>query len=137
MKRPILVFLALGVFFIFFAGCGKSSRSPTSPTTSSSSTQFSSSSQNSNIEDSSGVEDSSGISDMSDQPVDPSLARITPDQAKAAALAAVSGTVLRITLDDENGQIVYSVEIQTSKGISDVKVDATTGQVIRIDNGQD
>lgn len=137
MKQPILVFLVLGIFFIFFAGCGKSSSSPTSPTTSSSSTQFSSNLQTSNAEDSSDVEDSSGISDISDQPVNPSLVRITPDQAKAAALAAVSGTVLRVTLDDENGQIVYSVEIQTSKGISDVKVDAITGQVVRIDSGQD
>lgn len=43
------------------------------------------------------------------------------------------GKVSKITLDDENGVLVYSVEI----GTSDVKVDAKTGIVIRIDNGSD
>jgi uncharacterized membrane protein YkoI len=59
---------------------------------------------------------------------------ITEAQAKQAAEACVpDATVTKITLDDENGVLVYSVEF----GSVDVKVDAKTGTVIRIDKGTD
>jgi uncharacterized membrane protein YkoI len=59
---------------------------------------------------------------------------ITEAQARQAAEACVPGTaVTKITLDDENGVLVYSVEL----GSTDVKVDARTGTVIRIDTGAD
>jgi uncharacterized membrane protein YkoI len=38
-----------------------------------------------------------------------------------------------VELDDENGQLVYSVEI----GSSDVKVDAMTGTVLGVETGED
>jgi len=59
---------------------------------------------------------------------------ITADQAKTAALAAHPGMVIKTELDDENGQLVYSVEF--SDGV-DVKVDAMTGAVIGTESGQD
>ena len=59
---------------------------------------------------------------------------ITAEQAQTAALAAHSGTVLKTELDDENGQLVYSVEF--SGGV-DVKVDAMTGSVLGTESGQD
>jgi len=64
---------------------------------------------------------------------------ITADQAQATAEAHLNaGTATQVELDDENGKLVYSVEI----GTSDVKVDAMTGAVLSVDsdgvdNGQD
>jgi len=56
------------------------------------------------------------------------LATITPEQAKAAALEANPGaTVVKVELDNENGALVYSVEL--SNGL-DVKVDAGNGDIL-------
>ncbi|HEY6072958.1 MAG TPA: PepSY domain-containing protein [Anaerolineales bacterium] len=59
---------------------------------------------------------------------------MTADQAQAAALAAHPGTVRKVELDDENGQLVYGVEFE---GGVDVKVDAMTGAVLSTETGQD
>lgn len=66
-------------------------------------------------------------------------AKITADVAKSAALKAVPGTVKKVSLDNENGNLVYSVEIQAASGSVDVKVDAGNGQVLAQDrdSGQD
>ncbi|AKX94260.1 PepSY domain-containing protein [Neomoorella thermoacetica] len=66
-------------------------------------------------------------------------AKITADAAKSAALKAVPGTVKKVALDNENGNLVYSVEIQAASGSIDVKVDAGNGQVLAQDqdSGQD
>ena len=58
------------------------------------------------------------------------LAKITPDQARQAALGAVPGTASTPVLEDENGNVVYGVEIQTTTGTVDVKVDAGNGTVL-------
>jgi uncharacterized membrane protein YkoI len=61
------------------------------------------------------------------------LATITPEQAKAAALQANPGTtVVKVELDNENGALVYSVEL--SNGM-DVKVDAGNAAVLYTDGG--
>lgn len=62
-----------------------------------------------------------------------SLARITADQARIAAVASVTGTVRHVSLDNEDGNLVYSVEIETSAGMRDVKVDAGNGAVLHIE----
>ncbi len=54
------------------------------------------------------------------------LAKITLDQARAAAIAAVPGTVTSIGLDEEDGSLVYEVEI----GTQDVIIDAGNGRVL-------
>ena len=59
---------------------------------------------------------------------------ITAEQAQTAALAVQSGTVLKTELDDENGQLVYSVEFD---GGVDVKVDTMTGSMLSTETGQD
>lgn len=63
------------------------------------------------------------------------LAKISADQAKAAALAAVPGTVVKVTLDNENGAVVYSVEVDTGHGVIDVKVDAGNGAILHQEAG--
>lgn len=57
-----------------------------------------------------------------------SLAKITPDQAMAAALAAYPGTqVNKVELENENGCLVYAVEL--TNGL-ELKVDAGNGKVL-------
>jgi uncharacterized membrane protein YkoI len=59
---------------------------------------------------------------------------ITAEAAQQAAEAYVNaGTATQVELDDENGTLVYSVEI----GSSDVKVDAMTGAVLGVESGED
>lgn len=56
------------------------------------------------------------------------LATVTVDQAKAVAMAANPGTTaVKVELDNENGYLVYSVELSNG---ADVKVDAGTGKVL-------
>ena len=62
-----------------------------------------------------------------------SLARITPEQAQAAALAQVPGTVKKVELENEDGNVVYGVEIKTADGESNVKVDAGDGRVLHVE----
>ena len=58
-------------------------------------------------------------------------ATVTADQAKATAVAANPGaTVVKAELGDENGVIVYSVELSTG---ADVKVDANSGKIVSTD----
>jgi len=67
-----------------------------------------------------------------------SLARITGEQASAAALAQVPGTVKKVELENEDGNVVYGVEIKTANGESDVKVDAGDGRVLHVEkDGED
>ncbi len=66
------------------------------------------------------------------------LATISSDQAKAAALkdpTVAGGTVTSVSLDNENGNLVYSVQIAKGSTGYDVKVDAGTGSVLFIDQG--
>ena len=57
-----------------------------------------------------------------------SQAKITPDQANAAAVAANPGaTVVKTDLGDQNGSLVYSVELSNG---SEVKVDAGNAKIL-------
>jgi len=60
-----------------------------------------------------------------------SLVTVTPEQARDAALTAVSGTVGEVELENENGAVVYSVEITDASGSRfDVKIDAGNAAVL-------
>lgn len=65
------------------------------------------------------------------------LARIDADQASAAATQAVPGKVLRVELDNENGSLVYSVEVDSGAGVVDVKVDAGNAKVLAQETDDD
>lgn len=57
---------------------------------------------------------------------------ITEDQAKQTAAASIKdGVVKEIELEDEDGVIVYGIEIQTGNDTYDVKVDANTGAIVK------
>jgi uncharacterized membrane protein YkoI len=55
-----------------------------------------------------------------------SLAKITPQQAQQAAEASAKGTASRVKLENENGNLVYTVVI----GQNEVIVDAGNGKVL-------
>lgn len=58
---------------------------------------------------------------------------ITAAQASSIASGAVKGTVEEIELEKENGNAVYSVEILNEEGEHDIKVDAYTGKILKIE----
>lgn len=69
--------------------------------------------------------------------VTPDLARVTDDDARAAALRAVPGTtVTAVDLDEEDGFLVYDVDLVHDGGPDggpievDVVVDAGSGEVL-------
>lgn len=70
--------------------------------------------------------------DGNDAAVDPSRAKITVDQAKAAALAKYPGaTISAAQLEDENGTLVWGIALKETSGVGqEVKVDAITGQIV-------
>jgi uncharacterized membrane protein YkoI len=55
-----------------------------------------------------------------------SQAKVSESQAIAAAQTAASGSLNEVDLEHYNGRLVYNVDV----GSHDVKVDATTGQVV-------
>ena len=64
----------------------------------------------------------------------PSLAKISMIQAAQKALASVQGNVLKVQLEDEDGFLVYGVEVvSTDNSIMDVKVDAGSGKVLAVE----
>lgn len=62
-------------------------------------------------------------------------AKITADQAKAAALDQFKGaTVQKVELENENGNVVYSVQLTDATGKpQDVKVDAGNGKILHVE----
>ena len=56
-------------------------------------------------------------------------ARITEQQAIAAAQTAASGALNEVDLEHRAGRLVYTVDV----GAKDVKVDASTGRVVAVD----
>lgn len=57
--------------------------------------------------------------------------KVSTEQAKAAALKAVSGRVTSVVIEKKQGKNVYVIEIMTrSGGEKDVFVDIDTGQVV-------
>jgi len=74
-----------------------------------------------------------GMSEADETAALQSKATISAAQAEAAALAANPGTtVVKTELDNENGVLVYSVEL--SNGM-DIKVDASNGKVLHTEAG--
>jgi len=66
------------------------------------------------------------------------LAKISLDSAMNAAQKKVPGKVLRVELENENGYLVYGVEIaKPDHQIVDVKVDAGNGKILKIDRDND
>jgi uncharacterized membrane protein YkoI len=57
-------------------------------------------------------------------------AKITEQQAIAAAQTAASGGLNEVDLEHAGGRLVFNVDV----GDADVEVDAATGKVVRVDH---
>jgi len=64
--------------------------------------------------------------------LNPAQVQTTADQARAAALAQFPGaTVKQVELQDENGALVWGVELTDASGaVQEVKVDGNSGQIL-------
>lgn len=59
------------------------------------------------------------------------LAKISASDAEAAAVAAVPGKAAPAQLEDEDGNVVWAVEVTAADGkVTEVKVDAGNGKVL-------
>ena len=65
-------------------------------------------------------------------------ATVTEEAAIKIALEQVPGTVEEVELEDENGTIVYEIEIRAEDGAEqEVDIDATTGDVVKVEAEDD
>lgn len=58
---------------------------------------------------------------------------ITTEKAIEIAEKEVNGKVDEIDRDDEDGRIIYEIELKTNNGEAEVKLDAVTGKVLKIE----
>jgi len=73
-----------------------------------------------------------------DEAVLAGMAKIPIGSAVSEALKTVPGKVLKAELENEDGYLVYGVEIvKADHQIADVKVDAGNGRVLKIDADRD
>jgi hypothetical protein len=126
--------LALGAAGIAAAATGTSTN-PKAPTTEVG-TPAAPEKQDPQLNGSVRAADQSGAGESSDTALQ-SQAKITPGEANQAALAAAPGTVNKVELGNENGSVVYDVEITANGTTTDVKVDAGNGTILGQDSGQD
>ena len=88
-----------------------------------------------NIQDKGGVEvadqneNDSEQNDAAEQASLQAKAKITAEQAKTIALSKVSGTITGVQLDDEDGTLVYEVNI----GTQEVSINDIDGTIIKIE----
>ncbi len=76
-----------------------------------------------------------GLSEADEAAALAGQAKVSVEEAKAAALAANPGaSMVQAELDNENGALVYSVELSNG---ADVKVDAGNGAILHTDTGAD
>jgi uncharacterized membrane protein YkoI len=80
-------------------------------------------------------EDRPGQSEEAEAAALQSQARITADQARAAALDRFAGATVRsVVLENENGSLVYGLRITDKAGKGqDVKVDAGNAKVLHVE----
>jgi len=64
-------------------------------------------------------------------------AKIKIGKAERIAQKKVPGKTQEIELELENGQLIYSVEIETTDGTKEVSIDAISGEIIKIENDDD
>lgn len=60
--------------------------------------------------------------------------RITIQDSIQIALNQVSGQVIKVELETENGLLVYEVKVMTPQGaIYEIEVDAITGNIVKVE----
>ncbi|PZP58920.1 MAG: hypothetical protein DI596_07235 [Azospira oryzae] len=64
-------------------------------------------------------------------------AKVTQQEAEAAALAALPGEVVKAKLDDEDGYLVWQIDVKHAKGVTEVAVDAGNAKVLAMEAEDD
>ncbi|MEK6983043.1 MAG: PepSY domain-containing protein [Nanoarchaeota archaeon] len=62
---------------------------------------------------------------------------VSKEQATTLALGAVKGIAKETELEKENERLLYSVEIDSEKGLYKVKVDPYTGELVKVETEDD
>lgn len=65
------------------------------------------------------------------------LARVSQQQAEAAALAVQPGQVVQAKLDDEEGFLVWQIDVKHGKGTTEIAVDAGNRKVLAAEAEED
>lgn len=65
------------------------------------------------------------------------LATVTQKQAVDAALAVMPGKVVKAKLDDEDGYLVWQIDVAHAKGTTEIAVDAGNGAVLAAEAEED
>ena len=64
-------------------------------------------------------------------------AKVTQQQAEAAALAVQPGQVVKSKLDDEDGYLVWQIDVKHAKGVTEIAVDAGNGKALAAEHEDD
>ena len=64
-------------------------------------------------------------------------AKVTQQQAEAAALTALPGQVVKAKLDDEDGYLVWQIDVRHAQGTTEIAVDAGNAQVLAAEAEED
>jgi uncharacterized membrane protein YkoI len=81
-----------------------------------------------------------GTDDSKSTSTSKSAGSLSIEEAAKIALTKVNGTITEVENEMEHGRLEYKFEIQSNRGEADVRVDAQTGEVTRVefdDNGSD
>ncbi len=130
MKTTALIVTALSVSFLGFIGVSRLVSAKPSPT-SVVAKQAQPQSQEKEVNDGD-KETNDDAKDQQESAQLQALAKITPQQAQQAAISTQPGTVASVQLENEDGNLVYTVAI----GQKEVKVDAGNGKVLYTDDAK-
>lgn len=64
-------------------------------------------------------------------------AKVTQQEAEAAALAVMPGQVVKAKLDDEDGYLVWQIDVKHAKGTTEIAVDAGNAKVLAAEAEED
>jgi uncharacterized membrane protein YkoI len=57
-------------------------------------------------------------------------AKVTQQEAEAAALAVMPGQVVKARLDDEDGYLVWQIDVKHARGVTEIAVDAGNAKAL-------
>lgn len=64
-------------------------------------------------------------------------ARVTQQEAEAAAQAVMPGQVIKARLDDEDGYLVWQIDVKHARGVTEIAVDAGNARVLAAEAEED
>lgn len=84
-------------------------------------------------EDSDNAKDNQENTNSNDKKESSNSAIINSDKAREIALSQFSGTIENIERDEDDGQLIYEIEIVNGEDEAEIKINAYTGEVLVVD----